>query len=320
MFDLISIGDAAVDYFFKISDAHLENGGTKLCFNFGDKLPVDEHQQTLGGNTPNSAVAAVKLGLKSAVYLNIGTDLAGKFTLTKLQEAGIDTRYVMENEEKNSNASAIISFNGERTILVFRQDFNYQLPDLDKTRWVHLSSMGKSAFDCNLNKQVENYLERVGASLVYNPGPYELSHGVKKFPRLLSLTNLLIVNKEEAEMILGGKPSIKKMLSGLVELGPKTVIITDGKEGSYSFDGEKVLKLGVFPAKVIDMTGAGDSFAAGVLAGLFYGKSLGEAMRWGAVDAASNIEEVGAQNGLLNYEKMQEKLKEHATITPKELK
>lgn len=319
MFDLISIGDAAVDYFFKVSDAKLENGGSKICFNFGDKLPVEQYRQTLGGNNPNNAVAAVKLGLKTAIYLNIGTDLAGKFTLEKLKEGGVDVRYVVVNEGMDSNASGIISFNGERTILAYRQNYKYQLPDLDKTRWVYVSSMGKSAIECDLNKQIESYIERTGVSLAYNPGPYEFAHGVKKFTKFLSLTKLLIVNKEEAEQVLGESFSIKRMLSKLAEIGPKMVIITDGKSGSYGFDGEKYWVLDIFPAKVVDMTGAGDSYATGVLAGLFYGKDLSEAMRWGAANSASTIGEVGAQNGLLSYEKMQEKLKENSKTIARSL-
>lgn len=336
MFDLISIGDAAVDYFFKVSDAKLENGGSKICFNFGDKLPVEQYRQTLGGNNPNNAVAAVKLGLKTAIYLNIGTDLAGKFTLEKLKEGGVDVRYVVVNEGMDSNASGIISFNGERTILAYRQNYKYQLPDLDKTRWVYVSSMGKSAIECDLNKQIESYIERTGASLAYNPGPYEFAHGVKKFTKFLSLTKLLIVNKEEAEQVLWGSQrvsracdltvfkesksqSMKKILKQLSDLGPKMVIITDGKNGSYGFDGEKFWSLDIFPAKVVDMTGAGDSYATGVLAGLFYGKDLSEAMRWGAANSASTIGEVGAQNGLLSYEKMQEKLKENSKTIARSL-
>lgn len=326
MFDLISIGDAAVDYFFRISDAHLENNGSKICFNFGDKLPVKQYRQTLGGNNPNNSVAAVKLGLKTAIYVNVGTDLAGKFTLAKLKEEGVDIRYVVVNEGMDSNASAVISFNGERTILVYRQDFKYQLPDLDRARWVYVSSMGKSAIECNLNKQVENYLERTGASLVYNPGPYELKYGIKKFARFLSLTKLLIVNFEEAEMILGGSresraksQSIKKLLSALAELGPRMAVVTDDKNGSYGFDGEKFWKLDIFPASVADMTGAGDAYASGVLAGLFYGKDLSEAMRWGAANSASTIEEIGAQNGLLTYDMMLERLKENNKIAAKEI-
>ncbi|MDO8638837.1 MAG: carbohydrate kinase family protein [Candidatus Daviesbacteria bacterium] len=328
MFDLISIGDAAVDLFFQIHDAQveLEHGTKKLCLKFGDKLPVQEFAQSLGGNNPNNAVGAVRLGLKTAIYLNVGTDLMGKFTLEKLKEEKVDTRYIVENTGMGSNVSALISFKGERTILTYRQDFKYSLPDLEKTRWTYLSSMGKTALEDNLVGQVENYVERVGASLIYNPGPFELTFGVKKFPKLLSLCKLLIVNKEEAEEILGmdqrsqksqRSQMLKKMLSGLAELGPRMVIITDGKEGSYGFDWENYWSLDIFPAHVVDMTGAGDAFATGVLAGLFYGKNLEEAMRWGACNGASVVEEIGCQKGLLTYDQMQKRLTENSKIIAK---
>lgn len=326
MFDLISIGDGAVDLFFQIHDAQieLEHGAKELCLKFGDKIPVEKFHQTLGGNNPNNAVGAVRLGLQTAIYLNIGTDLMGKFTLEKLKEEKVDIRYIKVNEGMDSNVSALLSFKGERTILTYRQDFKYQLPDLEKTKWVYLSSMGKTALEDNLVGQVENYIERIGASLIYNPGPYELSYGIKKFPKLLFLTKLLILNKEEAEQVLkiesGKKVDMKKLLSGLLELGPKMVIITDGKDGSYGFDGEKFWSLDIFPAHLVDMTGAGDAYATGVLAGLFYGKDLAGSMRWGAANGGSVVEEIGCQKGLLTYDLMQKKLKEHAKIIAKELK
>ena len=125
MFDLISIGDAAVDHFFKIRDAHLEQekSGEQLCLKFGDKLPVEQYRQILGGNNSNNAVGAKRLGLKVAIYLNIGSDLAGKFILAELKEEGVDSRYVVVNEGVDSNVSALISFRGERTILTNHQDF-----------------------------------------------------------------------------------------------------------------------------------------------------------------------------------------------------
>ncbi|MFH1536008.1 MAG: carbohydrate kinase family protein, partial [Patescibacteria group bacterium] len=260
MFDLISIGDAAVDLFFQIHDAQIETekGTRELCVRFGDKIPVDKFAQVLGGNSCNNAVGAVRLGMKTAVYLNVGTDLAGKFTLSELKEEKVDVRYITVNEGMDSNISALITFEGERTILTYRQSFKYKLPDLDKTRWVYLSSMGKTAIEDNLNGQVENYLSMAGAPLIYNPGPYELNFGIKKFSRLLSLTKLLILNKEEAEQVLGDSKDIKKLLVGLAEFGPQMVIITDGKNGSYGYDGEKLYKLEAFPANLAQTTGAGD--------------------------------------------------------------
>jgi len=321
MFDLISIGDAAVDFFFQIHDAQveIENGVKELCLRFGDKIPVDKYAQVLGGNSCNNAVGAVRLGLKTAVYINIGTDSLGQFTLEKLKEEGVDTRYVIKNKDMDSNISALITFKGERTILTYRQKFKYDLPELERTKWVYVSSMGQSAVECNLSSQIENYLERTGASAIYNPGPYELSYGIKKFSRLLSLTKLLILNKEEAEHVLGEGKNIKSLLTGLLELGTKMAIITDGKNGSYGFDGENFYQLEIFPANLVQMTGAGDGYATGVLAAFFHGKTLPEAMRWGAANGASVVEHIGAQTGLLTKKDMEEKLTKNKEIIAKKM-
>ena len=134
---------------------------------------------------------------------------------------------------------------------------------------------------------------------------------------------VFIVNKEEAKIILGHEEgdeiSVKRLLKGIVDLGPKMVIITDGGEGSYGYNEESFYHLDIFPAKLVEMTGAGDAYATGVLAGLFHGKDLKEAMRWGAANGASVVEQVGPQAGLLTFHGMQEKLKENTKIVAKEI-
>lgn len=327
MFDLISIGDVAIDHFCKIHDAHLALGVDKLrrelCISYGDKLSIELYCQTLGGNNGNNAVGATRLGLKTAAYLNIGTDPAGRQAIDELKKMGVDTRYVVVNQGWDSNVSILVSFQGERTILVYQQPWQYRLPELDRTRWVYVSSMAQTFRESEIMNQISSYLERIGASLVFNPGTYQLEPGLKKFAKVLSMTTLLVVNKEEAELILRmskeKKTEVKRLLKGLADLGSKMVIITDGKEGSCGFDGEKFYKLAAFSAEVVDMTGAGDAYATGVLAGLFYGHNLSSAMRWGAANGASVVEEIGAQAGLLTYDKIQAKLRENSKIIAKEI-
>lgn len=325
MLDLISFGDTAIDHFCQINDAHLEKAKDlqkELCLNFGSKLPVQIYKQILGGNNGNNAVGAARLGLKAALCANIGDDPAGKITLEGLKKEKVDVRYVKVNPGLGTNVSVLINYKGERTILVYQNHWDYKLPDLEPARWVYLSSMAESFKDSPVVDQLESFIERSGAKVVFNPGTYQLEPGLKRFNKLLALTTLLIVNKEEAEQVLKADPGreVKKLLRGLSELGPKMVVITDGKEGSFGFDGEKYYKLGVFPAVVADMTGAGDAYAAGVLAGLMHGKDLTEALRWGAANGASVVQYIGAQEGLLNYDKMQEVLKENNKITVKELR
>lgn len=327
MFDLISVGDATIDNFVLIHDAEVRCNLNKtecmLCIEYGDKIAVDKLTHLVAGNAANNAIGGVRLKLRSAIYVNVGSDSSGRQIVDKLKEEGVSTRYIFINQGKESNLSTVINFKGERTILVYHQPWKYHLPELDSTRWIYFTSIAPSFTQSNLLNELALFLERTGAKLLYNPGTYQIQAGVKKNPKLLALTELFVVNKEEAKRILGHKDEqdspIKKLLSGIADLGPRMVIITDGKEGSFGFDGEKFVSLGIFQVKLVEATGAGDAYATGVLCALFYGKDLAEAMRWGACNGASVVEQIGPQAGLLTYSQMQEKLKINSKIVAKEI-
>lgn len=328
MFDLISIGDCVVDTFIPLDDAEVdEKGGLrKLILRYGDKIPVGPSLSLVAGNAANNAVGGSRLGLKTAIYTNVGDKdeeeydqrIVAKFKLEK-----IDIRYVVHDKNLPSNHHIVLNFKGERTILIHHQPWKFNLPDFDRSRWVYLTSMAPSYIESNVIDQLIRYVERSGAKLVYQPGTFQIKQGVKKQSRLLSLCELFIVNLEESKILLGFQTSeninIKKLLKGLADLGPKMVIITDGGEGSYGFDGERYYSLGIFKAKLLEMTGSGDAYATGTMAGLFHKKSLPEAMRWGAANGASVVEHIGPQAGLLTYEKMQERLKENSKVVAKEI-
>ena len=325
MFDLISIGDAVIDTFVPLTDAHvhLDQNLKELCLRYGDKIPVGDSVTQVAGNACNSAVGASRLKLKTSAYINVGGDHDGVRIKDLLKDEGVDTRYVVTNKDLPSNHHVVLNYKGERTILIFHQPWKYHLPDLDKSKWVYFTSLSPTFADSNLLEQMTNYLERFGARMLYNPGTFQIKLGVKKNPRLLSLTEVFIVNLEEAKIILGYSEGenipVKKLFKNIADLGPKMAVITDGEKGSYGFDGEKYYHLEIFPAKLMEMTGAGDAYATGTLVGLFYGKDLSEAMRWGAANGASVVEQIGPQLGLLTYPQMLEKLKENKKIVAKEI-
>ncbi len=325
MFYLISIGDAVIDTFVPLTDAHVHFNENlrELCLRYGDKIPVGDSSTQVAGNAANSAVGASRLKLNTAAYINVGGDSDGVRIKDHLKDEKVDTRYVVVNKDLPSNHHVVLNYKGERTILIFHQPWKYHLPDLDKSCWVYFTSLSPTFADSNLLSQLTNYLERSGARLLYNPGTFQIKAGIKKNPRLLSLTEIFIVNLEEAKIILGHSEGsdlpVKKLLQGICDLGPKMAVITDGEKGSYGTDGQNFYHLPIFPAKLVEMTGSGDAYATGVLAGLFYGKDLVEAMRWGAANGASVVEQIGPQAGLLTYSQMQEKLKENKKILAKEI-
>lgn len=327
MFDLISIGDATIDNLVQIQDAeikcNLDKSKCMLCVEYGDKIAVDKLTHLVAGNAANSAVGASRLKLKTAIHVNIGLDPQGKQIEDKLKKEGVSSKYIVTNEGMNSNLSIVLSFQGERTIFVYHQSWRYKLPDLDPTRWVYFSSLGPTFTRSNLLNELTAYLARTGSKMLYSPGTYQIKEGVRKNPKLLALTEVFIVNLEESKRILGYKDDenipIKKLLKGLGDLGPKMVIITDATNGSYGFDGEGFSHIEIYPAKLVEMTGAGDAYATGILASLSYGNSLSEAMRWGAANGAAVVEQLGPQAGLLTYNQMQEKLNQNSKIVAREI-
>jgi sugar/nucleoside kinase (ribokinase family) len=325
MFDLISIGDVVIDTFVPLEEGEVvsRKGEKRLMLRYGTKISVGSSTSMLGGNAANNAVGASRLKLKTAIYTNVGEDDDNEKIKKQLKRESVDTRYVVENRDMTSNHHIVLDFMGEKTILVQHQPWKYQLPDLDRSKWIYLTSMATSFTQSNVIEQLINHIERTRTKLVYNPGTFQIKAGIKKYARLLSLVELLIINKEEAKLVLGhqmgDEVSMKRLLSGIRDLGPKNVIITDGREGAYGYDGETMYYLGLFPAKLKEMTGAGDAYATGTLAGLYYGNTLPEAMRWGAANSASVVEQIGPQAGLLTFHQMEQKLKENPKITAQPL-
>jgi len=312
-FDIITIGDSTIDTFIKIHDASvacdLNTKECKICIKYGSKIPVESIAHGVAGNAANVAVACSSLGLRSGIYTNLGADKQGELILNALVAKGVSPDYIVESANKSSNLSVVLTFQNERTIFVYHQNWQYRLPDnMAPASWVYLTSMSETFVDSNIMDEVCRYVDRGGAKLAYAPGTYQLKAGIGKYPKILDRCELLIVNMEEANGILGlektEKTAIRDILSKMLLLGPKTVVVTDGEEGSFASDGKEYLQLGVFPAQVVEKTGAGDAYAGAFVAALFQGLGIGEAMVWGALNSSHAISKIGAQNGLMTKDEI----------------
>lgn len=307
MFDLISVGDVTIDTFIKIHDAtvncELNNINCKICLSYGDKIPVDELHHLVAGNAANNSVGSARLGLKTAIYANMGSDDSGYKIKKALASEKVSTDYIKIHEGMESNYSAVINFLGERTILVYHQKWPYQLPKLDAAKRVYLTSVSQSYLQTNLINEVVDYLKKTSAKLTYNPGTYQLENDVKKDKELLMGCEIFIVNKEEAKSILEIDPnkdsSFRELLEGLKKLGPKYVAVTDGRNGSSATDGKDYFQITEWPGDRIEATGAGDSYATAFTAAMHHELGLSEAMIWGAINGASVAHDIGPQKGLL---------------------
>jgi len=326
--DILAIGDIATDVFIKIKEAETECDNTgnqcKLCLNYGGKVPYESNETCHAvGNSSNVAISASRLGLKSALMTNIGSDNNSEECLYKLKEEKVDTNFIKQELGKPNNYHYVLWYKTERTILVKHEKYQYgwvknrESEKYQPPTWVYLSSLGEDSLP--FHSEIVEYLKRhETVKLAFQPGTFQIRLGQELLNDVYKRTDLFISNHEEAIKILQkegesdlsiSKATIPELLKMIYDLGPKIVVITDGKDGAYSYDGKDSLFMKTLPQIPIESTGAGDSFSAAFLAALILEKGISEALIWGSINAMSVVSYVGPHRGLLNKEQIEEYIK-----------
>jgi ribokinase len=307
--DILSVGDVVTDAFIKLLDkqavAYENEHGKWLAMPFGTKLPFDHVEIVQGvGNAANGAVAFARLGLHTGFVANVGGDNEGRDMINALHHQGVDTRFMHINPGKKSNYHYVLWYKEERTILIKHEEYDYRWPRFKPTdipRWLYFSSISEHALD--YHDEVAEWLEEnPEVKLAFQPGTFQMKAGTKRLKDIYKRSEMLVLNREEAVFVSGGKyDDLHDLFDRLHELGPKIVIITDGPDGAYGSDGTNRYSMPLYPdpAPPVDRTGAGDSFASTLVAAIAKGLDLAGALTWAPINSMSVVQKVGAQAGLL---------------------
>ncbi|MBN2126966.1 MAG: carbohydrate kinase family protein [Candidatus Diapherotrites archaeon] len=303
MFEVISIGSATEDVFVFIKPKVFK-GNIQLIP--GSKVEAEKITNYTGGGATNTAVGFSRIGLKTGIIAVIGNDESGKTIEEEMIKEKVSVKYLFKSKTKRTHYSVILTgFHRQRVILTYRGATG-SLEDLNKikwskveTKWIHLSSLHGSFA---LTKKIINSFNARKTKISWNPGKKELKQGLKKLSPLLKKTSILFVNETEAEM-LTGKKDIKLNLK-LIQKHCPIIALTDGPRGAYCFDGKKMLFINTLNLKVLDATGAGDSFCSGFVSALIKEKPIETAMTWGMIESQSVITHLGTKNDLLNEKKL----------------
>ena len=318
-YDFIAIGDITIDAFIKLSqkDARVskdeKTGRKKLEMNFGEKLPYEDVTIVNAvGNSPNAAVSAHRLGLRSALVANLGHDRNGNDCLDQLRREGVDTDFVKVHEGKATNYHYVLQLGAERTILIKHEDYPYVLPNFNTPpRFFYFSSIGEKGLQ--LHHDIATYLtEHPETKLAFQPGTFQIRLGVEVLKDLYAHTEIFFCNKEEAQEILKtDEQDIPTLLRGMKALGPTIPVITDGPNGAYALEGDTAWYMPMYPdpKEPVSRTGAGDAFSSTFTSAIILGLDVPTALAWGPINSMSVVQYTGAQVGLLTREKLLEYLK-----------
>jgi ribokinase len=296
-FDVITFGSATVDMFLETG---LPEKGKFMAYPVGSKIMLKNIRFDIGGGGTNTAVAFARFGFRTGYIGKVDSGFGGRQILELLKQEKVAFLGGIEKDSKIPGGySAILdSKENDRTILSYK-GINETITYKDikkgkaKSRWLYLSSFLGVSFETQ--KFFAKEMHNKGVRIAFNPSDYLIEK--KNLKDLLRITDVLILNKEEGQML--AKTKGKDLLPALRELGPKIVVVTDKNKETFAYDGERKYSIVPHDIKVVERTGAGDAFAAGFVSGIMAGMTINESLKLALQESESVIKHFGAKNNLL---------------------
>ncbi len=295
-FDVLCIGNAAMDAFVELPKQHLEKNC--LVIPIGTKIETKNLSLHSGGGATNTSVGFARRNLKTAIMASIGADDFGREIKAELQKENVDTQHIFETKNYHTAFSVILTGFGNRIILVYRGATRHltekkaiKFGALKKTKWLYLSSLHSPP---GTTKKIIAKAKKYRTLIAFNPGKSEL----KKRLEGINGIDILSVNEEEATQITKNK-NIKQNFKALSKIA-KIIVITKGPKGAEAFDGNRFYQTKSKKVNAKDTTGAGDAFNSGFLSEIIKGHGIQSALHEGIENSCSVIKYLGAKNKLLS--------------------
>ncbi|MFJ1606713.1 ribokinase [Streptomyces sp. NPDC088253] len=293
-YDLLVVGSANADLVIGV-ERRPAAGETVL----GSDLVVHP-----GGKGANQAVAAGRLGARTALLARVGDDAHGRLLLDSQRAAGVDTAGVLVGGAPTGVALITVDPSGDNSIVV-SPGANGRLTPEDVQAAGNLLAASR-VVSAQLEIPLETVVEVVrnlapGSRFVLNPSP------PRALPaEVLAACDPLIVNEHEARVIVGTDlgDSPEDWASALLALGPRSVVITLGARGALVASAEGAARVPSVKVETVDTTGAGDAFTAALAWRLGLDEPLAEAAAYAARVGAAAVTRAGAQESFPTAEEV----------------
>ncbi|MGD1919499.1 MAG: ribokinase [Pleurocapsa sp.] len=281
----------------------------------GETIVGNRFFSAAGGKAANQAVAIAKLGVPVSLVGQIGEDSFGQTLIQSLQTAGVNTSGISVNSSTYSGiASIVVDEMGANTIAC-AAGANNLVREKELEQFELLLPQAKIAL-LELGIPIATVLNAARLAkahdcfLILDPAPV-----ISNFPEeLYGLVDLMTPNEIEASQLVGftvdGVTTARQAASFLHQMGVKNVVITLGSQGALYSNPTENFWVKPIPVSVVDTVAAGDAFNGALTAGLASGKSLTEALSWGAVGGALAVTKSGAQASLATKDCFHQMLKQ----------
>lgn len=274
----------------------------------GETLAMDGRAVAGGGKGANQAIAAVRSGAQTAFISKVGKEGAADFMLDTFKKDGMNIDHVRCSETAGTGQAYImVDASGQNSILIYggaNQDVT--VDDIHEAEEaIKDADRIVAQFEVPIPAIIEAFkiARSNGVQTILNPAP-----AIKNIPaELLAVTDMIVPNETEAEIITGIKvtdeASMRANVEAMFKMGIKVVIITVGAKGSFYATPTTTGFVPAFKVQAVDTTAAGDTFIGALSTKLELDYSNIEAAMTYANKASSiAVQTKGAQNSI-PYEK-----------------
>lgn len=322
--DVIGLGNALMDFLVEVKDQHLVEFDLKKGeFHLVEEQKAQQLLQQIeqaklkieivpGGSAANTLKGIAVLGGKVILCGKVGKDKHGEMYEQQLNCQGVISR-LNKHHKATGQAITLITPDTERTFSVHlgaavelkKEDVLED--DIANSKILHLEGyqLEGDTRETVLHaiKLAKKHYTKISIDLA-DPGVIRRNKIFMK--KLISSADIIFLNENEAKELTGLEAE-----EALLELGKTVplVIVKIGKKGSLIYDGS-ISYIDCYPAKAIDTTGAGDSYAAGFLYGQCYGWDLESSGKLGALLAAKVVEQKGVGMKGIDGEELKRKVRE----------
>jgi sugar/nucleoside kinase (ribokinase family) len=286
----------------------------------GALVATDDFLVDSGGCAANTATCLVKLGVPTRVAGKVGADLFGDFIIQDLGRKCVETGGIARSADYGTSKTVILPVIGEdrRYVHTFGANADFQGADIPQT-WLRQARVfcvgGYLALPRLRPDDLRQALRTArdhGALTVLDvvvpagdPG-----QSLAAVEAVLPEVDYFLPNDTEA-LALTGEADPAAQARRLLRAGCRTVVITRGGEGALLMNARQTLEAPAPPVEVVDGSGAGDAFAAGLIVGLLEGWEPARTLQFASVIGASACTRLGCTTGVFTRPQADAYLKDH---------
>jgi sugar/nucleoside kinase (ribokinase family) len=283
----------------------------------GELLALDSIPAQAGGCAANVAIGLIKQGISADVIGCVGRDAPAQVILKALENAGVSTGQIADVDE-NTSQTVILLVKGEdrRYLHVFGANKIFSMGQIsrDWLRTLKVFYLGGVYVMPGIDPdELADTLRFCRENSIITLADVVLPKTLTNFDdlsRWLPYVDYFVPNDDEARQMTG-LDDARQQANALLALGARSVIITGGERGLLAVSEGKRWQAGIYHVDSIDMTGSGDGFTAGLIAGILRGWDLPQSLRYASALGASATLAIGTTPGVFTVAQAEEFMQTH---------